>query len=138
MITDDELQKMYKIYLNSKGIAVIIFYQVIDMSSSKYDKDTTRLSELLADDFNKFVKELPKSKYNLFVDMSKIVHPPFVNIKQAKNFNKIASHNKINKIAAIYGNQLFKAVSTFIIGMAGKNEKFQMFETKKEALQWLS
>ena len=137
MLSDKELKKMFDVYME-KDIVVIHFHQAIDMSSSKYDNDTTRLTELLLEDFNKQMEKLPKDKNNLFVDMSEIIYPPFVNIGQAKNFNKIAGHDKVNKIGAIYGNRMFKAVSEFIIGMAHKRDKFKMFDNKKQAIKWLN
>ena len=133
MASDEEIKKTFKLTLDEERILYFeITGNVDDVAAN------VRQAELSTKYLKEILDKNPGQDFKCLVDLSavsKTAHYPSPQARQI--FADTIDNEGLTKIAVIVPRILVKAIMSFVLHATSKKGKVKLFNTKKEALDWL-
>jgi len=133
MKSDQDIRNSYKVYLEGDDIINLTFTQ-----EQKDKEDNASQSELILEDFEEILKKNPGKKYKMLVDLSPVGNASYISDRSKEIYSKSPVFKDLLKIAVVSTSLILKVITYTISITTGKSDSVRWFDSKNQALKWLS
>ena len=133
MKSGQDIRNSYKVYLEGDDIINLTFTQ-----EQKDKEDNASQSELILEDFEEILKKNPGKKYKMLVDLSPVGNASYISDRSKEIYSKSSVFKDLLKIAVVSTSLILKVITYTISITTGKSDSVRWFDSKNQALKWLS
>jgi len=133
MKSGQDIRNSYKVYLEGDDIINLTFTQ-----EQKDKEDNASQSELILEDFEEILKKNPGKKYKMLVDLSPVGNASYISDRSKEIYSKSPVFKDLLKIAVVSTSLILKVITYTISITTGKSDSVRWFDSKNQALKWLS
>ena len=133
MKSDQDIRNTYKVYLEGDNIINLTFTQ-----EQKDQENSARQSELILEDFTEILKKNHGKRYKMLVDLTPVGNASYISDRSKEIYSKSPVFKDLLKIAVVSTSFILKVITYTISITTGKSDSVRWFESKNQALKWLS
>ena len=132
MISDPELQKTFKVFLDDSDIINVVY-----LVGVKDPETQARQAELIEKALLKITKDNPQNSYKMLADLLSAGDVGHASDKSKQIYSRLADKIYFEKTAVVGTNVFMKAAANVIFEISGRSDRARWFGNKEEAIKWL-